>query len=458
MQASHRKGSLVTFEMKPQDDNVMPSEKCQPESESRGVALRVRIAGELRDREYTLPVLQHSVNARDLLQIPVPPDGSPLRSFDAGLVNTSICQSSITFVDGEAGVLEYRGYPIEDLVARCSYADVAYLLIHGELPTAEEAAAWEQSLVEEASPPQPVLDLIRCLPRSSHPMSVLQAAIAALGVFYPESKQVHDAEARLRQAPRIVAQMSVLGAAIYRHSLGEDPAPLSADGDFVDRLAAMLLPATGSSIPTVKDALNTLLILHADHEQNASTTAVRSVASTDADPYTSIAAGIGALYGPLHGGANEAVLRMLRNIGDAGEVPVFLEKVRTGQTRLMGFGHRVYKNYDPRARIIKGYADALVGAVSGNSLLEVARALEEAALQDKYFTGRKLYPNVDFYSGLIYEALGLSAEMFTVMFAIARASGWFAHWHEAMGDPEQKLIRPRQIYVGARRRQGPAAT
>lgn len=420
----------------------------------------LRIIDERTGQEYSLPVTEGAVRATELRAIKTSSSDLGLMSFDPGLVNTGVCHSSITFIDGNAGILEYRGYPIEQLTEHADYPKVAYLLLYGELPTETQYREWQRQLSDGMMPPEPLLDLIGAFPQDAHPMSILQAAVAGLGSFYPESKRVHDGELRCQEAPRLVAQISALGAMTYRHLLGEPIVRPRPERDYLDNLLTMLFadaadPDSYEPSQERRNALDVLLILHADHEQNASTSTVRSVGSTDADPYASISAGVGALYGPRHGGANEAVLKMLRQIGSPEHVPEFVDSVKQGGTRLMGFGHRVYKNYDPRARIIKARADALISTAGSNPLLEVAQKLEEAALHDDYFKQRKLYPNVDFYSGLIYEAFGLPAEMFTVIFAIARSSGWFAHWHELMGDEEQKIVRPRQIYTGPRQREVP---
>jgi citrate synthase len=398
-----------------------------------------------------LPITDGTVRAVDIRQLKVSDDDFGLMTYDPAFMNTASCRSAVTYLDGDAGILRYRGYPIEQLAENSSFVEVAYLLMHGELPTASQLDTWNRELAELSAVPDGLRALIQSFPRDAHPMGILLSAVGALGTYYPESKNIEDPENRDLQAKRLIAQVPVLGAWAYRHGKGlpfVDPDPsLSYAGNFL----TMLFAEDGryEVDPRLERALDVLFILHADHEQNCSTSAVRSVGSSQVDPFSSVAAGIAALYGPLHGGANEAVLLMLRRIGSVENIPAFMEGVKNRTERLMGFGHRVYKNFDPRATIIKKACDDVFAVTGVNPLLEIAVELERIALADDYFVSRKLYPNVDFYSGLIYEALGIPTEMFTVMFAIGRTPGWVAQWREMLGDKEQKISRPRQIYVGA---------
>jgi citrate synthase len=404
---------------------------------------------------YTLPIQEGTIRAADLRQIRVGPDDFGLMAYDPGLTNTAVCHSAITFIDGDAGVLLYRGYPIDQIAERSTYVEVVHLLLNSHLPDRTELHAFERELAARAAVPAEVVAMIDALPARLHPMRVLMAAIAALGAFHPESIRVGDAAVQREQALTLVAQVGGLAAAAFRRFKGEPFVPADPALGFVPNLRHQLFSAPGaaySASPVLERALDVLLILHADHEQNCSTSAVRSVASSEADPYSALAAGVGALFGPLHGGANEAVLKMLREIGSVKNVPAFVDRVKHGDGRLMGFGHRVYKSYDPRARIIKRTAEDVFAVTGVNHLLEIALELERYGLEDDYFVQRKLYPNVDFYSGLIYEAMGLPAEMFTVLFAVARTSGWAAQFLEFAADPERKIVRPRQLYTGEARR------
>lgn len=409
-------------------------------------------------RAYHLPIREESIRAIDLRQIRVDPDEFGLVSYDPGFTNTASCRSSITYIDGDRGILRYRGYPIEEIAGHATFLEVAYLLLYGELPTAAQSAEFAAAVARDASVPDGIVRLVESFPRDAHPMAMLLAAVGALGAYRPESKAVGDREARLREVPRMMGAMSTLAGLIYRHTTGRPltlPAPT---GDFArDFLGNLFADSSGyQPAPAIVDAIEVLFVLHADHEQNCSTNAVRGVASSLVDPYSAIAAGVAALYGPLHGGANEAVLRMLREIGSVDHVTPAVERFKAGDGRLMGFGHRVYKNYDPRARIIKATAESVFTVTGTNPLLDLAVALEQVALADEYFTRRKLYPNVDFYSGLIYEALGLPVGMFTILFAVARTAGWMAQWLEMMEDEDAKLARPLQLYVGHAQRPFPA--
>jgi citrate synthase len=398
-----------------------------------------------------LPITDGTVRAVDIRQLKVAEDDFGLMTYDPAFMNTASCRSAVTFLDGDAGILRYRGYPIEQLAEKSSFVEVAYLLMYGELPTDAQLTEWNKDLAELSAVPEGLRKLVESFPRDAHPMGILLSAVGALGTYYPESKDIEDEANRDLQAKRLIAQVPVLGAWAYRHGKGlpfVEPDPsLSYAGNFL----TMLFSEDGryEVDPRLERALDVLFILHADHEQNCSTSAVRSVGSSQVDPFSSVAAGIAALYGPLHGGANEAVLLMLRRIGSVDNIPSFMEGVKNRTERLMGFGHRVYKNFDPRATIIKQACDDVFAVTGVNPLLEIAVELEKIALADDYFVSRKLYPNVDFYSGLIYEALGIPTEMFTVMFAIGRTPGWVAQWREMLGDKEQKISRPRQVYVGA---------
>src|SRR5690606_10854715 len=403
-------------------------------------------------KEYELEITDGTIRAADLKQIAA--EGEPgLATYDPGFVNTASCRSAITYIDGEAGILEYRGYPIEQLAESSTYLEVAYLLLHGELPTTDQLAEWTHEVTYHTFVHENLKQFIQGFRYDAHPMAMLMAGVSALSTFYPEAVNIDDPENRQLQITRMIAKMPTLGAFAFRHQQGKPYVypdnELSYTANFLAMLFKMSEPRYVADERLVK-ALEVLFILHADHEQNASANAVRAVGSTEVDPYSAVAAGIAALYGPLHGGANEAVLRMLRRIGSTDNVPAFIEGVKAGKARLMGFGHRVYKNYDPRAKIIKKACDDVFEVTGVNPLLEVAQELEKIALEDEYFVKRKLYPNVDFYSGLIYEALQFPPEMFTVLFAIPRTSGWLAQWSEMVDDPEQKIARPKQIYTGHR--------
>jgi citrate synthase len=405
-------------------------------------------------REYEIAITDGTIRAADLKQIAV--DDEPgLATYDPGFVNTASCRSAITFIDGDEGILEYRGYPIEQLAEHSTFLEVAYLLLNGELPTADQLDAWVHDITYHTFIHENLKQFIEGFRYDAHPMGMLMASVSALSTFYPEASEIGDPEIRQLQITRMIAKMPTLGAFAYRHQQGKpyiypDNA-LSYTANFLAMLFKMSEP-TYQADPRLVHALEVLFILHADHEQNCSTNAVRSVGSSQVDPYSAVAAGVGALYGPLHGGANEAVLAMLKRIGSADNVGDFIDGVKQGKERLMGFGHRVYKNYDPRAKIIKQACDDVFEVTGVNPLLKIAQELEKIALEDEYFVKRKLYPNVDFYSGLIYEALEFPAEMFTVLFAIGRTPGWLAQWSELVQDKEQKIARPKQIYTGIRTR------
>jgi citrate synthase len=404
---------------------------------------------------YELPVTDGTVRATDLRQIKVDPDEFGLMSYDPAYMNTASCRSAITYIDGDAGILQHHGYPIEQLCEHSTYLEVAYLLINGRLPTQAELTGWVEEITIHTFVHENVKDFMQGFRYDANPMGMLVASVGALSTFYPDANRIHDERVRAIQIIRLLAKMPTLAAFAFRHNMGQPYVYPDNDLDYASNFLGMMYKMTELSYapdPRLARALDVLFILHADHEQNASTSAVRSVGSTQVDPYTAVAAGVAALYGPLHGGANEAALRMLARIETVENIPDFLEGVKAGNERLMGFGHRVYKNYDPRARIIRKYLDDVFEVRGKSPLLDVATELEKRALDDDYFTQRKLYPNVDFYSGLIYEALGLPVAMFPVMFAIGRTSGWIAQWKEMVEDSEQKIARPRQIYTGERDR------
>ncbi len=375
-----------------------------------------------------------------------------LRIYDPSFVSTASCASAVSYVDGDAGILRYRGYPIEVLAEQSDFLEVALLLLTGELPGPAALAEWRQEIVVHTYVHENVKHFMQQFHHDAHPMGMLVSTVAALSTFYPDAKQIFDEEVRHKQIVRLIAKMPTLAAFAHRFSVGMPFVYPDNDLSYTTNFLSMMWKVAEpryAAHPVLTRALDVLFILHADHEQNCSTTAMRTVASAHADPYSATAAAAAALYGPRHGGANEEVIRMLDDIGSVDAVPDFVERVKRGDGRLMGFGHRVYKNYDPRARLIKRTADEVFAVVGSNPLLDVALALEEAALADDYFVERKLYPNVDFYSGLIYQAMGFPLEMFTVLFAIPRTVGWLAHWVELLGDADQRIARPRQRYIGA---------
>ncbi len=404
---------------------------------------------------YEVEVTDGTIKSMDLRQIKVSEDDFGLMSYDPAFTNTASCRSAITFIDGEAGVLEHRGYPIEQLCEHSSYLEVAYLLVFGELPTEAQLERWIYDVTHHTFVHEDIKQFLGGFRYDAHPMGMLLAGVGALSTFYPDAKMIDDPEERYMAAIRLIAKVPTLAAFAYRHNMGLPYVYPDNDLRYPGNFLSMMFKKTEARYepdPRLERALDVLFILHADHEQNCSTNAVRGVGSSQVDPYSAVAAGVAALYGPLHGGANEAVLRMLRRIETTENVPDFLEGVKNREERLMGFGHRVYKNYDPRARIIKKHMEEVFEATEYNPLVEIARELEKRALEDEYFTDRKLYPNVDFYSGIIYEALQIPNEMFTVIFAIPRTSGWVSQWMEMNDDPEQKIARPRQIYTGERER------
>src|SRR5919199_6382023 len=407
-------------------------------------------------RTYDVPVEDGTVRAPALRDIRVADDDFGLMTYDPAYMNTASCRSAITYLDGDNGVLEYRGYPIEQLAEHSTYLEVAYLLVHGELPTQAQLDEWTHEITIHTFVHENVKSFLQGYRYDAHPMGMLLSSVGALSTFYPDASQIKDEAIRYSHVIRLIAKMPTLAAFAYRHNMGQPynypDNDLRYPGNFLNMLFKMT-ELKYEPDPRLERALDILFILHADHEQNCSTSAVRSVGSSQVDPYSAVAAGVAALYGPLHGGANEAVLRMLRRIETKENIPAFMQGVKDGKERLMGFGHRVYKNYDPRAKIIKSATEDVFEVTGTNPLLEIAMEIEKIALEDDYFVSRKLYPNVDFYSGLIYEALGMPAGMFPVLFALGRTSGWIAQWLEMINDPEQKIARPRQIYTGERERE-----
>ena len=404
---------------------------------------------------YEVEVADGTVNAMDFREIKVSDDDFGLMTYDPAFTNTASCRSSVCYIDGEAGVLEYRGYPIEQLCEQSTYLEVAYLLIYGELPTQQQLDEWVFEITHHTFVHENIKRFVEGFRYDAHPMGMLLATVGALSTFYPDAKKIDDRGERHMAAVRLIAKVPTLAAFAYRHNLGlpyvYPDNDLSYPGNFLSMMFRMT-EARYEPDPRLERALDVLWILHADHEQNCSTNAVRGVGSSQVDPYSAVAAGVAALYGPLHGGANEQVVDMLERIESVDNIPDFLEGVKDRKERLMGFGHRVYKNYDPRARIIKEHVDQVFEVTGRNPKLDIAIELEKRALDDEFFTERKLYPNVDFYSGLIYEALNLPMDMFTVMFAIPRTSGWIAQWTEMLEDDATKIARPRQIYTGERER------
>ncbi|MGA8837153.1 MAG: citrate synthase [Candidatus Sulfotelmatobacter sp.] len=400
---------------------------------------------------YDFPIEKETVRAMDLRQVKTGPEDFGLMTYDPAFMNTASCRSSITFIDGERGILRYRGYPIEVLAEHCSFLEVAYLILFGDLPNEVELKNWVKEITHHTMLHESTKKFMEGFRHDAHPMAMLVSTVAALSTVYPEARDIHDPNNRLLQIKRLVGKMPSVAAMSYRHSLGfpyvYPDNDLNYAENFLNMLWKMVEPKYVAN-PVLARALDILFILHADHEQNCSANVMRSVGSSHADPYLTTAAAAAALSGPLHGGANEEVLKMLDEIGSKDNVPAYVKKVKDGHGKLMGFGHRVYKNYDPRAKIIKWTAEQVFQVTGRNSKLDIALELERIALEDDYFVKRKLYPNVDFYSGIIYQAMGFKPEMFTVLFAIPRTVGWLAQWQEMLGDSEQKIARPRQIYTG----------
>ena len=408
-------------------------------------------------KQYELPIQNGTVRAMDLRQIKTAPDDFGLMTYDPALMGTANCRSAITFIDGDKGILLYRGYPIEQLAEESDFLETAYLILFGELPTATQQQTWVREITLHTMLHENIKKFMEGFQYDAHPMGIFLSTVGALSTFYPDAKQIFDKVSRLRQTHRLIAKVPSIAAYAFRHSIGRPyiypDNELSFSGNFLNMLFKMTELKYHPN-PVLARALDVLFILHADHEQNCSTTAMRNIGSSHVDPYSALAGAAAALYGPLHGGANEAVLRMLGEIGSVARVPEFIKRVKAsdGDVRLMGFGHRVYKSYDPRAKVIKKIADLVFAVTGKNPLLEIALEIERIALQDEYFVSPKLYPNVDFYSGLIYQAMGFPVEMFPVLFAIPRTAGWIAQWEEMLLDPEQKIARPRQIYVGPAQR------
>ncbi|MGH9574373.1 MAG: citrate synthase [Candidatus Acidiferrales bacterium] len=402
-------------------------------------------------RQYEIPVKNDTIRAIDLRQIKVNESDFGLMSYDAAFSNTASCISKITFIDGDKGILRYRGYPIEELAEKSTYMETSYLLLHGELPTQSQLATWIDQITHHTFIHESIKKFLDGFHYDAHPMGMMISTVAALSTFYPEAKTIFDADSRRKQTYRLMGKMPTLAAFAYRHSLGMPYAYPDNELSYCANFLNMLFKTSEAKFrpnPTLERTLDILFILHADHEQNCSSTAMRGVGSSHVDPYSAIAAATAALYGPLHGGANEEVLRMLLEIGSVNNVPSYIKRVKAGETKLMGFGHRVYKNYDPRARIVKHLAYQVFDIMGRNPLVDIALECERIALEDDYFVKRRLYPNVDFYTGLIYQSMGFPSTMFPVLFAIPRTSGWIAQWVEMLLDPEQKISRPRQVYLG----------
>jgi citrate synthase len=404
-------------------------------------------------KSYEVPVADGTIRAMDLRQIKTGADDFGLMTYDPAFMNTASCRSAITFIDGDRGILRYRGYPIDELATKSSFVETAYLVIHGELPTAEQLKEWSTQIAAHYMVHENIKKFMDGFHYDAHPMGMLVSTVGALSTFYQDSKNIFDPASRLHQIYRMLGKMPTLAAYAYRHSRGLPYAYPNTELSYVGNFISMLGQRAGACEPflpnpVLERALDLLFILHVDHEQNCSTNAMRSVGSSHADPFCSVAAATAALYGPLHGGANEEVLKMLREIGSTDHIPAYLKRVESGEVRLMGFGHRVYKNYDPRAKIIREAAHSVLDVTGSSPLLDIALELERIALADEYFIKHKLYPNVDFYSGIIYQAMGFPVAMFPVLFAIARTAGWIAQWQEMLLDKEQKIARPRQVYTG----------
>jgi citrate synthase len=402
-------------------------------------------------KSYEVPIVDGAINAMDLRQIKTSPDDFGLMTYDPGFGNTAHCRSAITFIDGDKGILRYRGYPIEQIAERGTFLETAYLILYGELPNKAQLEAWSRDIMLHTFVHENVKIFMDGFRYDAHPMGVFISTVAALSTFYPEASRISDTEIRQHQIHRLIAKTPTIAAFAYRHMRGLPYSypdnDLSYAGNFLNMLHKTTEPKYRPN-PALERALDVLFILHADHEQNCSAAAMRGIGSSHVDPYSAMAGAAAALYGPLHGGANEQVLRMLREIGSVKAIPEYIKRVKTKEVRLMGFGHRVYKNYDPRAKIIKQIADQVFAVTGKNPLIDIALELERIALSDDYFISHKLYPNVDFYSGIIYEAMGFPVEMYPVLFAIGRTPGWLAQWEELMTDPDQRIARPRQLYTG----------
>jgi citrate synthase len=431
----------------------MPMTVEKPMETDTATLEKLKVVDERTGRSYDVPIENGTIRGTDLKRIKSGPDDPGLMVYDPAYMNTAACKSAITFIDGDKGILLYRGYPIEELAEHCTFLEVAYLLLHGELPDREQNEDWTRQITFHTMLHESIKKFMDGFAYDAHPMGILVATVGALSTFYPDARNIHDEASRKMQIYRLVAKMPTLAAFAYRHSRGLPYAYPDNDLAYTGNFLNMLFKMTEVKYrpePALARALDVLFILHADHEQNCSTSVMRAIGSSHADPFSAVAGACAALYGPLHGGANEAVLKMLAEIGTKDRVPAFIKEVKDGhgEKKLMGFGHRIYKNYDPRAKIIKKIADDVFAVTGRNPLLEIALEMERIALEDEYFVKRKLYPNVDFYSGIIYQAMGLPTSMFTVLFAIARTMGWMVQWEEMLLDPEQKIARPRQVYTG----------
>ncbi len=409
------------------------------------------ITDDRNGKTYTIPVTDGNIRTLDLRQIKLDPEEFGMLGYDPAFMNTASCQSAVTFIDGDKGILRYRGYPIDELAENCTFLEVAYLLLYGELPKPAELKDWVYEITHHTMLHENVKKFMDGFHHDAHPMGMLVSTVAALSTFYPESRSIFDADGRKHQILRLIGKMPTIAAYAYRHSQGLPFVYPDNDLNYTENFMNMLWKKTELkylSNPILARALDILFILHADHEQNCSTSAMRQIGSSHADPFLATAGAAAALAGPLHGGANEEVLHMLDQIGSRENIPAYIEKVKDGKCKLMGFGHRVYKNYDPRAKVLRRIAEDVFKVTGRNPKLDIAIELERIALEDEYFIKRKLYPNVDFYSGIIYQAMGFRPEMFTVLFAIPRTAGWLAQWQEMLLDPEQKIARPRQVYTG----------
>jgi citrate synthase len=426
---------------------VTPKEKEQSDARRDTLSVTDNRTG----KTFELPISSETIRALDLRPMKVQSDDLGLMSYDPAFTNTALCKSSITYIDGDRGILRYRGYPIEELAEKSSYLETAYLILYGELPSRAQLDEWSYNINHHTFIHESIKKFLEGFHYDAHPMGMLISTIAALSTFYPDARDIFNQESRRKQTHRLIGKMPTLAAFSYRHSLGMPYAYPDSELSYAGNFLNMLFKTTEQKYrpnPTLEHALDVLFILHADHEQNCSANAMRCVGSSHVDPFSAAAAATAALYGPLHGGANEEVLHMLLDIGSIRNVPEYIKRVKAGEKKLMGFGHRIYKNYDPRARIIKGIADQVFEVMGRNALLDIALECERIALEDDYFITRRLYPNVDFYTGLIYQSMGFPSSMFPVLFAIPRTSGWIAQWEEMLLDPEQKIARPRQIYTG----------
>jgi citrate synthase len=432
-------------------DSALPATQLKPSDADAAKRDTLTITDNRTGKSYEIPITHDTVRASDFRQIKVNPTDFGMMSYDPAFNNTTACISRITYIDGDAGILRYRGYPIEELAEKSNYIETAYLLLHGELPTTNQLKDWQHHIVHHTFIHESIKKFLDGFHYDAHPMGMLISTIAGLSTFYPDAKDIFNSESRKKQIYRLIGKMPTLAAFSYRHTLGMPYVYPDNDLSYTGNFLNMLFRTSETRYrpnPTLEQALDVLFILHADHEQNCSANTIRGVGSSHVDPFSASAAATAALYGPLHGGANEEALRMLMEIGSVQKVPEHIKRVKSGETRLMGFGHRIYKNYDPRARIIKKIAYEVFDLMGKNPLLEIALECERIALEDEYFVQRKLYPNVDFYTGLIYQSMGFPMTMFPVLFAIPRMSGWLAQWEEMLLDPEQKIARPRQIYLG----------